>query len=120
VVDEADLPGAVDDEGRGHRAHLPPARDRVPLVPGDGERRAVLLRELEHALLLVVDGDADDLHLVAEPLRELLELRERLLAGLTPRRPEIDDDGLATSGPERERPLPVEGLDRQIRRLLSD
>src|SRR5687768_5862816 len=115
-MDVTDVAARVEDDRRRHRLHLPSLGDGVAFVPADGERRAVLLREVGDAALLVVDGDADDLDLSGVLLRELLELRERRLAGRAPGRPEVDDGDLALERVVGDFSFAVDGLDREIRR----
>ena len=81
----------------GHVLGLPLLGDLLARRPSRrGTSRRLRLREIGDAVLLVVDRDRHDLEAVRLVLHvELLELRERLLAGLAPGRPEVDDRDLA-------------------------
>src|SRR5690606_15439416 len=82
----------LQDLGLRHRAD--DLVDRLPILVDD-HRRDIEDPKLRGVLLVLVDIDLDDLDLVGLFGRDLLEHRPDDATGSAPRRPEIDDHGLA-------------------------
>src|SRR5262249_27078596 len=94
--------------------------DALVRVPREREGGPGFLRERLDARRIVVLRNADDDDVSVVFLREVLIVGERNFAGLAPGRPEIDQDDLAGSLPERR--ARATGLRRQVevRRLRTE
>src|SRR5258707_1356897 len=107
----------IDDEGGRHALGLPLPRYLLPVVPPQRELGSIVHTEVPDSGVLVVLRNADNLEAAGLVFDvEVLELRERLLAGLAPRRPEVDDEHLSLHALDRDLSLPVHRVDGEIGR----
>src|SRR5207244_3460740 len=112
-----EAPATVDEEGLGEPGDSPVAERRADAVANDSVRHRVPLDEALRRAAEVLRVDPDEHHALRFPARGGGRERARLLlARHTPRRPEVDDDHLASVAREVELRASVQSWEPQVRR----